>query len=153
MDDAARVGGGERVGDGHADLDDLPRGDGSATQALAKVLAIEELRNDVRLAVGRPDVEDAEDIGMRKEARRPGFNLKPAQTIRIGGKARRQGLDRDIAPESGIARAMHLAHAAGADEAEYFVGTEPGADGNGHSAYSPPGGVLNLDWTNRAIAD
>ena len=141
MHDAARVGGGERLGDGDADLDGLARGEGSATQPLAKVLALEELRHDVRLAVGGADVVDADDIGMRQQARRPGFDLEPAQTLRIGGKARGQRLDRHIAPEPGVARAMHLAHAARADEAEYFVGTEPGSDGNRHSAYSPPAGV------------
>ena len=92
--------------------------DRSATQTLAQVLAIEQLRHDVRLAVGRPDVVDADDIGMRQLARGPGFNLEPAQTLRIGGKARRQRLDRHIAPESGVARAIHLAHAAGTDEAD-----------------------------------
>ena len=78
---------------------------------------------------------------MRQQARRLGFDLEPAQTLRIGGQARRQRLDRHIAPESGVARAMHLPHAANADEAEYFVGTEPGSGGNRHSAYSPPAGV------------
>ncbi len=138
--DAAGVGGGQRLGDGDANLDGLARGEGSAAQTLAKGLPIEELRHDVRLAVGGPDVVDADDVGVRQLARGLGFDLEAAQTLRIGRQARRQRLDRHVAPEPGVARAVHLSHAAGAEEAEHFVGAEPGSGGNAHSAYSPPTG-------------
>jgi hypothetical protein len=55
--------------------------------------------------------------------------LKPRQAIRLTGEGVRQDLDGDVALQPRIARARYLAHAAGAQRADHFVGTEsiPGA--------------------------
>src|SRR5262245_15103282 len=53
------------------------------------------------------------------------FALEARQTIGMGRERGRQDLDGDVAPESRIARAVDLAHAAGADWLEDLIGTEP----------------------------
>ena len=45
-------------------------------------------------------------------------------TIRVGGEGVRQDLDRDVATERGIPRAIHLAHPAGAESGHDLVGAE-----------------------------
>ena len=43
------------------------------------------------------------------------FLLEATEAFRVGGDVRRQDLDRDVAPEPRVVRAIHLAHAAGAE--------------------------------------
>ena len=47
----------------------------------------------------------------------PRLALEAREAIRVGRELGRQDLDRDVAPELRVARAIHLAHAARADEA------------------------------------
>ena len=46
-----------------------------------------------------------------------GFALEPREAFGIGGERLGQDLDRDVALQVGVAGAIHLAHAAGADHA------------------------------------
>ena len=52
------------------------------------------------------------------------FALEARQAIDVTRKGVGQHLNRDIAIQPRIARAIHLAHAAGADEADHFVRAE-----------------------------
>ena len=47
--------------------------------------------------------------------------LEARQAIRIGRELRRQDLDRDLATQLRVARAIDLAHAAGADRRDDLV--------------------------------
>jgi len=60
--------------------------------------------------------------------------LKAGQTSGIGGQFARQDLDRDLAFEPGVGRAMHLAHAACAKRRNNFVRSKPVANGERHDA-------------------
>ncbi len=64
---------------------------------------------------------------------RPRFTLKPLARELGAGEARRQHLDGDLAVEAAVARAIDLAHTAGADGGDDLVRAEPSASGQGHS--------------------
>jgi hypothetical protein len=55
------------------------------------------------------------------------FALETGEAIRIAGEGVRQDLQRDLAIQLGIARAVHLAHAAGPEGGENLVRAEAGA--------------------------
>ena len=55
------------------------------------------------------------------------FALEARQAIGIAGERRRQHLDRDVAIQLRIARAIDLAHAAGAEQADNAIEPEGGA--------------------------
>ena len=58
--------------------------------------------------------------------------LEAGQAIRINCKQLRQDLQRDVAIQFGIARAIHLTHAAGAEGSEHFVSVETNAGRERH---------------------
>ena len=64
------------------------------------------------------------DVGMVERGERLRFALEAHQPIGIGPQTLGQDLQRDVAIELGIARAIHLAHAAFADERRDFVHTK-----------------------------
>ena len=72
------------------------------------------------------------DVGMIQRRERLRFAREPRQPVGVAGEGVGQDLQRDIAIELRIARAKHLAHAAGADLGGDFVGTEAGARGQSH---------------------
>ena len=61
---------------------------------------------------------------MRQLTGGPGFQLEALESFGIRREPRGQRLDRDIASQSRITSAVHLAHAAGANQPEHVVGTE-----------------------------
>ena len=52
------------------------------------------------------------------------FPRESGPALRIRGESRGQNLDRHIAPEFGVARAIHLAHAPGAEKRRDLVWSE-----------------------------
>ena len=63
-----------------------------------------------------------------------GFALKARQPVGVGRERCGQDLHRDLALQSGVRRAIHLAHAARAERREDVVGAEARATGQGHEA-------------------
>ena len=61
---------------------------------------------------------------MREEAGGARLLFKAPQAFHVFGKSKRQCLDGDVATKAFIPSAVHLAHAAGADELDDRVGTE-----------------------------
>jgi hypothetical protein len=70
---------------------------------------------------------------MIERGQEPRFAREPRQALGVAGKRRWQDLDRHVAPELFIVGAIHLAHAADADEGGHFVDAEAGAWGDGQS--------------------
>ena len=70
---------------------------------------------------------DDADVRVVQGGQRPGFALEPRHAIRIVHEVRRQNLQRDLAPELCVARAIHLTHAARAERREDFVRTDTDA--------------------------
>jgi len=65
------------------------------------------------------------------------FALKSGEAVRIQGKNFGQDLERDVAIQPGIARAIHFAHAPGANQRQDFVRAESHAGGEGRSCQGP----------------
>ena len=64
------------------------------------------------------------------------FTLKPRQAIRIGDECVRKDLERHIALQLGVVRAVHLAHATSAQRADDVIGTEVSTRGKRQALWS-----------------
>ena len=116
MDDALLVRGVERFGDLPRDVSASAIAQRTALETIGERRSLDELQDERRLppstsssAVDRADVRMIE---RRQQAR---FAREPGAALRIGGEVRGQNLDRDVATEPAVARAIDLAHAAGAE--------------------------------------
>jgi len=96
--------------------------------AAVQRLAVQQLRDDVGLALVGSDVVYGDDVGMVERGGGPRFLRETAQTVEVVRDPRRQHLDRHFALEPRIPRAIHLAHPAAPDEGEDLVWTEVRAD-------------------------
>src|SRR5688500_7601801 len=73
-------------------------------------------------------IEDRENIWMVKRRERPGFLLKSFQPPSVAGELARQNFERHVTGQSWVMRAIHLAHAPGANFASDLVLIERPAD-------------------------
>ena len=145
MDDAAAVRGFERVGDLPGDRERLvqrkgsspwlagapaPRGrsrptptrravDGAAHQ-LRERETLDQLHHD-RLGGAVLHAVDRGDVRVVERGQRLRLAREPREPLAIVGDRFGEHLDRDVAIEFRIARAVHLAHAAGTERPEDFV--------------------------------
>jgi len=69
---------------------------------------------------------------MIQSRRCPRFLFESAQAFGIGGECRRKHFDRDLPMQPWIVRAIHLAHAAGAESGHHFVWAEMRAGRESH---------------------
>ena len=98
--------------------------DGSA-EVLGQRLAVDELEHQRVNAVAVLEPVDRTDVRMIEGREQPRFTLEARTAIGVGDEGLRQDLDRHVAPELRIARAVHLAHAAGSDQRSDLVRSEP----------------------------
>ena len=89
-----------------------PTGTGPRAIALGEVLAFDELHHDGVDTVCILEAVDRRDVRVVERRQQLGFALESGQVIGIGRQRGRQGLQRHVAIELRIARAIHLAHAA-----------------------------------------
>ena len=122
-------------------LDGLADGQRPARETLPQCLPIEHLGDDVGRRLVLADVEDREDVRMIERGGRAGFLLESLQAFRIAGHASGQHLDRHVAPEPRISRAIHLAHPAGAKRGQNFIRPEAGAGSEGHQLWWKTAGL------------
>jgi hypothetical protein len=64
------------------------------------------------------------DVWVIQPSKDLGFALEARQSLWVAGEGFRQNLERHVALQLGIPRAVYLAHTSRADECEDFVGTE-----------------------------
>ena len=74
---------------------------------------------------------DGGDVWMIERGEHLRFSPKSRQPVGIGHERVGQDLQRDVAIELGVASAIHLPHAAGAQGIDDFVGAEARARGQG----------------------
>ena len=122
----------------------LVDGNRSPLQALAEVLAIDELHGqEVQgRAVGERGALEAIDVGdagVVEGGQQLRLTLEPCEPIGITRHLGGQHLDRHLAAEIRVGGSIHLPHPAGADLGGDLVGTEAGADHR--VAHRPPGGA------------
>ena len=116
VDDALVVRGGEAIRDLRPQSGaSLRIGSGAAIQARAQRLAFEQLHDGERDAVLLSELVDGEDVGMREGRDRLGFALEARPRRSVRGEPGWQNLDRDLPPEPGVGRPVHLAHPAGTE--------------------------------------
>jgi hypothetical protein len=72
------------------------------------------------------------DVGMVQRRQDPGFAVEARQAVGVSGEFGRQDFDRDLAPEPGVARAMHDPHAALANLGGDLAGADAGTRLKGH---------------------
>src|SRR6266571_9562235 len=65
---------------------------------------------------------------------RAGFAVEAVPELRVGSQSLGKNLDCDGAIQTGVARFVHLAHPASADQRENLVRAETRADGNEHGS-------------------
>src|SRR4029077_14184571 len=123
MDDALRVRRGETARDLGTVVDGLAQRD-RGRQLLPECLAVEQLHDGKGRRSLAAERENREDVRMGQRGDGLGFALEPRERGGVFGKTRRQDLDRNVAIERRLARAIDLAHPAGADGRDYLVATE-----------------------------
>ena len=70
------------------------------------------------------DVVDGEDLGVVEGGDGSGFELEPAKADGVGGDVVGEDLDRDVAAEAGIPRAVNRPHAAGPSSSPISYGPD-----------------------------
>ena len=105
-----------------------------AGDPLREVLAVDQLHHErARRRLSTPvDLRDVRVIQRRQRAR---LALEARQPIRIGREQIGQHLDGDVALEPGVARAIHLAHSAGADRRDDLVDADAVTRGKAHGSW------------------
>jgi hypothetical protein len=122
----------ESLGDLAAQVERFLDGQGAARDPLGEVLARHQLEHEIRAAPGLVHLVDLRDVGMVQGREDPRLALEAPQAILVGRQRVREHLDRDLALQPRVLRAVDLAHASGTERAEDLVLGEPVAGGEGH---------------------
>jgi hypothetical protein len=126
--DPGAVRGVERLSDLRAEAQDLRQRQRSLREALRERLALDQLEHHVvqlvALDARAADVVDRTDVRVvqRRDALR--LALEAGAELGVRRELRRQQLDGDLAVELRVARAVDLAHAAGAERSGHLVAAE-----------------------------
>ena len=133
MNQAAPVRRIKRVGKGDPVLDGLVDVEWSALQPVLQRLALEALHDQKAMAICVADVVQRADVGVIQRGNRLRLAIEPRPGDVICGECRRQDLERYRPVEPRIARLVDLAHAAGTQGLDDFVGAESRSWRGGHS--------------------
>ena len=95
-----------------------------AGEPLGERVAFDELEHERAHVHRLLDAVDGADVGMIEGGQQPRFPCEAREAVRIGRERSRHDLDGDVAPQSVVVGAVHLAHAAGAQPPRDPVGTE-----------------------------
>ena len=114
----------ERLRDLARDRQRVVERNGTLCDAVRERRSFDQFQHESCNAVRFFEAVDAADVWMIQGRERLRFTLKASDTFGIVGERLGQDLDRDVAIEPRIARAIHLAHPAHADLGRDLVGTE-----------------------------
>jgi hypothetical protein len=108
-----------------------------ARDAVGERVAVDELKDErtkVHASFTRALLEavDRADVRMLERGQDLRFALESREPFSVGREELGQDLQRDVAAETRIARAIHLTHAAGAKRAGDLIRTETRADDQCH---------------------
>ena len=132
MDDAQLVRGFQGLRDLLRDRQRVGQRDGPMRDALRERLPLDQFEHQRMRGAAVFEPIDRGDARMIERGEHLRFPAKSRQPVGIGDDGGRQNLQRDVAIEPGVASAIHLAHAAGAEKTNDVVGTEAGAGGQCH---------------------
>jgi hypothetical protein len=102
----------------------LAIGSASACDARGQVLAVDELHDERGSEDGLFQAVDLRDVRVIERCERLRFALESRQPLRIVCERFGEDLQRDVAIELRVPRAIHLAHTTRAERGDDFVGTE-----------------------------
>jgi hypothetical protein len=111
----------EPLGDLASDRERLRDRERAAPQPVLERLAGHELEREEVEPIRVIDAVDLRDAGVVERRERPRLALESREPLRILGEALRQDLDRDVTPETRVARAIHLAHRTRAEQLQELV--------------------------------
>ena len=109
----------------------LRQGQRAPLQPAGERLALHVLHDQERPPVHLAHVVQRADVGMAQARHQLRLAAEALEVLGLLG-VRAQHLERDRAVEAAVAGAVHLAHAARAQQAQDLVGSEPRAVGQGH---------------------
>jgi hypothetical protein len=115
------VGGPETRGDLAGQLEGLVDWQLSAGDARRQGLALGQLHDQEAPPVVLLEAVEGGDVLVAEGCLEPGLALEAGQAIRVRGHLLRQQLERHLPAEALIAGAVHLAHAAVAEQGEHAV--------------------------------
>ena len=121
--DAILVCGIDRLGDLPGDLHCVIRGNRRLSDPLFEGQTFDELEHQRPYAAALLEAVDVPDVRVIHRGERHRLALKTPETIGIGRELLGQDLDGDVAIELRVAGAIDLAHPAGAESPDDFVGT------------------------------
>jgi hypothetical protein len=124
MDDALVVRRLERLGDLLRDGQSLIERQRPAREPLRQILAVDQFHHERANAGGLFESVNVRDIGMVESRQRLRLPLEAGQPVGILGERLRQDLDRHVAIEARVLRAIDFAHAARADGGGDLIGTK-----------------------------
>src|SRR5688500_1261324 len=131
MDDAVLVRCFESLRDLPCNRQGLIERDRSARDPIGERVALDELEDErVRLTAVLEPI-DRTNVGMVEGGKQLRLALEAGEAIGIERKRARDDLERDVAPELPIARAIHLSHAACAKRGNDFVRPNSSAGSKG----------------------
>ena len=121
MNDAARMGGIERIGDLRAEIEQGIRGHGPAADAFTKRLPFKDFHHQIGAPIVFADVVNRADSGMIQRRCGARFALEAFERGRIACEVRGEKFERDLTTQARIFRAKYLPHAAAAQRVENAV--------------------------------
>ena len=124
MDDALAVGGGQRVGERHADVEEARQRQAIVGQRGVERSPLDQLHRHERDAVLFLDREDGDDVWMIEGRDRASFTPESRQPFRIGCERSGQVLEGDVTAEAGIVDAIDVTHAAAAEALDDLIRTD-----------------------------
>lgn len=99
---------------------------------LAQRFAFQQFRDHIRRPGVGAHIMDGKNVRMVERTGGLRLLLETPQAFGVGGKRGRKHLDRDIAPQSGVRRAIYLSHSAFANFGADFVAAESCAGSDAH---------------------
>jgi hypothetical protein len=123
--DALGMSRGEPAGGLHRVVNRFTRRDGSPAQAVAQCFAFEQFFDDVDRPVFATDIVNGDDIRVVQRARGAGLLLEARAALGIEPESAGQDFDGDVAAQARIARAVDLAHPAGAHRRQNLIRSKP----------------------------
>ncbi len=94
-------------------------------EGLRERLPVHELENQEPDAFGFLEAVDRADVRMIQRGEHPRLPLEAREPLGVARERVRQELDRDIALELRVARAVHLTHAARTEQGLHLIHTKP----------------------------
>ncbi len=98
----------------------------STSGSICECLTFNQLHSQELPSIGLLEPIERGDIGVIQLREQLRFTLEPIQTLFVAGELFGKDFDGDVASEFGVASTINLAHAAGTDGFEDFVGAELG---------------------------